>query len=527
MQHKGKKYYFLLLILMLPIVSGLYAQAVEELFLSEEQSGILEIEIDSEGNIIFLEEKDIVVQSTFGTIQINNINKNVFLSKYTQSFDLLWERPIEIDLSYGVILKLTDKDEIQIGTYDDQISIFTYDKEGTLINNNSFSNLIQTPVPKHRFKDFVLNENETIIAGMYRDSLVVGDSTYTIPSAVTTNSFVFSFNNNKEIKWTFKFYDNYSGIEDIYQFKNGNVLVMGNSNFWTLFEEESFNLTGWNFYTYLIMLNKDGKILWTKNINNSESLTTSLSRKIEVDKREEFIYLSGQINSGASISKYDSTGNLVWERYIERDEEVFGKSFYSDMVISESGNIYLAGKMFGNLTIGGITYSSTSTNRFDQLLVNYDLDGNFKTLIINEGTMIDEWITIDELEDKVIVAGFRDGEYGGSFDNFSHIMRYNFSTESIDEFYNQLMVAYPNPNPGGEFCIRFQNEFWEEMKANTSGEFVVKLYDSTGKFIQEMALSDESNLIFFSPGFYLPSGCYFLTVENGLRSESIKFVVTN
>ena len=197
------------------------------------------------------------------------------------------------------------------------------------------------------------------------------------------------------------------------------------------------------------------------------------------------------------------------------------------MVISESGNIYLAGKMFGNLTIGGITYSSTSTNRFDQLLVNYDLDGNFKTLIINEGTMIDEWITIDELEDKVIVAGFRDGEYGGSFDNFSHIMRYNFSTESIDEFYNQLMVAYPNPNPGGEFCIRFQNEFWEEMKANTSGEFVVKLYDSTGKFIQEMALSDESNLIFFSPGFYLPSGCYFLTVENGLRSESIKFVVTN
>ncbi|MCX6209796.1 MAG: SBBP repeat-containing protein, partial [Bacteroidetes bacterium] len=175
---------------------------------------------------------------------------------------------------------------------------------------------------------------------------------------------------------------------------------------------------------YIAKHDKDGNLLWVKNIYSS---SVSMAKKLILDASNN-IYVCGIFSgtvdldpspstynltiAGGSystyIAKYDANGNFLWAKML-------GGNNYTEILsirLDDNNNLLLGGNFLGttDLDPGAATNNVTSQGDYDMFLVKLDNNGNFvwaKT-IGNTGTDYITGISVDA-NNNVIATGYFNG----------------------------------------------------------------------------------------------------------------------
>lgn len=141
-----------------------------------------------------------------------------------------------------------------------------------------------------------------------------------------------------------------AGAADIVVDNNGNSVIAG-------YYQKSLNLDGHSLYTeddyysdiFLGNVDAIGHVKWLKSIECGNTYNEALALETDDDKN---IYLTGGKNGSIFVSKFDSTGVLLWNTD-------FGKKFYGygrDISIDQFNNIYVVGGSGGDFFMAKLNY---------------------------------------------------------------------------------------------------------------------------------------------------------------------------
>lgn len=243
----------------------------------------------------------------------------------------------------------------------------------------------------------------------------------------------------------------------------------------------------------LIKFAPDGEKLFTKLFGVTSGQTLSLN--IAIDKKNNFIYLTGYTNgnlNGVSktgiedgfLIKLDLNGNLIWTK-------LFGSTsanvYSNNICLDSEGNIYLIGETTGSLN--GQPLNGT----MDGFLIKFDKEGNIiwtQLLGINSSETSCKGISI--YKNNIYISGYTEGNLDGQIktgliDSFLikydlngnkkwtklfgavGAQTYNMSID-IDLYENIYVTGYTNGNLDGQiktgnidlFLIKF-NSFGEKL----------------------------------------------------------------
>jgi PKD repeat protein len=161
----------------------------------------------------------------------------------------------------------------------------------------------------------------------------------------------------------------------------GNTYVVGHFYGTTTFG--NIQLTGdYNNEIFVAKMDSNGNWLWAKKAVGSNH---EYARAIAVDNAGN-VYISGnfqgtcsfgyfQVNSygdnDAFIAKLDNDGNWLWARNAGGTQADEGSS----LAVDNSGNVYLAGWFYNNITFGNITLTPNANQ--DLFVAKLDTDGNW------------------------------------------------------------------------------------------------------------------------------------------------------
>jgi hypothetical protein len=157
--------------------------------------------------------------------------------------------------------------------------------------------------------------------------------------------------------------------------KSGNLYISG-----YMFDSLTHQLT-------LIKYDSSGMLIWKRDFDTKYKWpTTNINRNYMKLDLEENIYLLGRIqdslqSSNLLVVKYDSTGNLLWQREWNspsNDSDLVSGGFYEDkaLQIDKSGNVFIS----GSISDRAVQFME------DIVTVKYDSLGNFQWQDIYDGT---------------------------------------------------------------------------------------------------------------------------------------------
>ena len=150
---------------------------------------------------------------------------------------------------------------------------------------------------------------------------------------------------------------------------------------------------------YLVKYNNAGNELWARDIGGTDA---DLCNNIAVDASGN-IYIAGYFQSttitfgmitltnisgdDTYIAKYDSSGNAIWAKnFGSSSTGIYG------ICADANGNLYVAGALWGSITLGGTTL--TSIGAADVLIIKYDTSGNVVWAKSAGGVDIDRALSI-------------------------------------------------------------------------------------------------------------------------------------
>jgi len=107
----------------------------------------------------------------------------------------------------------------------------------------------------------------------------------------------------------------------------------------------------------------DGSITWSKQISFPGYDWYVGGNDVAVDPNSGYVYTVGEHSSGLSLIKFDPSGNIIWQKIINKYGQTYGNSLDFD----SSGNVYVT----------GTTRDSANTNfRRAWVIVKFDTSGN-------------------------------------------------------------------------------------------------------------------------------------------------------
>ncbi|AWV97437.1 T9SS type A sorting domain-containing protein [Arcticibacterium luteifluviistationis] len=132
---------------------------------------------------------------------------------------------------------------------------------------------------------------------------------------------------------------------------HGNITIAG-------FYQKSFGIdtlllfTEDDYYSdiFLSRLNKDGEVKWLKHIEAGSTYDYEIGLTTDDDSN---IYLAGSKDSRIFASKYDSTGNLIWNQGFNQEFSGHGRTISTD----QFDNVYIAGGSGSQFFIAKLDYS--------------------------------------------------------------------------------------------------------------------------------------------------------------------------
>jgi len=308
----------------------------------------MDIALDSEGNIYVVGATD---GNLFGQV-VREYYDDAFVAKFSSEGDLIWTKQFGTpgqDWATGVAVD--DKSKViyvvgflQIGEFgnpkDEVFEEATY-SEIFVIKYDFKGNEIWKKYYGTELDDYpneVCVDNEGNI-------YIVGETTewFSKKGHGDINAFIAKLTSEGELVWGKEFGTNdrdYSN--DVYVDRDGNVYVVGIMNLGDIWETMD---------AFIKKYDSNGNLLWEKEIK-SEKIDNITS--VVVDE-EGNVYIIGDSegnlfgsNLGGSdiiIAKYSNSGELIWGVMIGSEQDDYGSS----ISIDKQGNIYFAGSTSGNL----------------------------------------------------------------------------------------------------------------------------------------------------------------------------------
>ena len=189
---------------------------------------------------------------------------------------------------------------------------------------------------------------------------------------------------------------------------SGNIYVVGITN-----GNLNGNVNAGGSDIFLTKYDSSGNLLWTRLIGTAGDDSSS---GIVIDKSQN-IYISGYVTGGLSgntqlggsdavILKYDSSGNQIWSRQIGgTNDDVF-----SDIVIDSENSLILTGSS-NSSTLDG----NTNAGGYDILLAKYDTSGQ-KLLVKLYGTANNDYgfSVATGLNKNIYISGQTEGAFAGN-----------------------------------------------------------------------------------------------------------------
>jgi hypothetical protein len=249
--------------------------------------------------------------------------------------------------------------------------------------------------------------------------------------------------------------------------------------------------------TFIAKYTSNGVLLWVKSIGSSYVDIYGINadqlgnlyisgiyyyEAIDFDPSSAVFMLTPTGTYDTFFMKLDPSGNFIWARSISGNREVFPTA--SD--IDNSGNIYLAGKMFGtsdfdpsnniyNLSINGI------------FLAKYDSNGNLiwaKNVSLQGGSGQVSSLKIDN-HGNILINGtfYSTGDFLGKYDNNgNHIWTKN-GYSGIMQIDNLNNLYFSGPLNDGPSLIDMDYSLAGFALYPRKNGFFVSKYDESGNYV--------------------------------------------
>ena len=367
---------------------------------SPEIDSSFNVAVDSEGNVYTSGE-------TSGSLDGANAGgSDIWVSKYDNSGNLLWTE--------------------QLGTpWDERSESMTVDREGNIYlagwsygnlgNGEARSSDISGWVAKYdRDGNQLWIEGLGVVTAIYDiavdgsgNTYVVGENTY---GNREVDGFILKYDSNGTRQWGKLFHTDKLDISRGVAVDNsGNIYMSG----WTQsqFDRNSLWPTkAGEVNAWVVKYDSNGDEQWTQLLASG---TDDRATDVAVDSAGNVYttgYTKGDLgatNAGAWdvwISKYDSSGNLLWTQQLasERDETSWG------VEVDSQNNIYLTGYTTGDL-------ETTNAGGLDAWISKYDSSGNLLWIdqLASDVNDVSWGLAIDEANNAYI-SGYTFGDLGGS-----------------------------------------------------------------------------------------------------------------
>lgn len=203
----------------------------------------------------------------------------------------------------------------------------------------------------------------------------------------------------------------------------GNVYITGHFAGTATFGSETLTSSG-KRDVFLAKYNTRGKLLW---IRQGAGAGEDMSFSVALDKNAN-VYIAGDFHqtisfgtsslttvgfANAFIVKYDSAGSLQWARKDGTGTDADGQSHSRAVVLDKSGNIYLTGNFYKEVTFGSEVLTASEDYYYNHFVVKYSESGIVQWVVQANGSSSGESVAVDGTG-NVYVAGYIQGS--GSWD---------------------------------------------------------------------------------------------------------------
>ncbi len=273
--------------------------------------------------------------------------------------------------------KATFTDTSLISYGDEDIFIAKYDSSENLIYIIQAGGIGWDEV----YSIFNDNTGSIYITGLFNGTATFGDSL--LSSNGNGDIFIAKFNDlNGTLKWARKAGGNELDVGFSIKTDNfNNVYVTGCFKGTAYFGNDSL-ITNGDYDIFIVKYDKNGNLIWLKQAGGSSfdvgiSITTDKNNYIYVTGhlKDTAIFENDTITSNGDrdifISKYDTSGNLIWLKHAGG----IGIDKSYSIITDNNNNVYVAGSFQDIVSFENETL--TSNGNFDIFIIKYDYNGNF------------------------------------------------------------------------------------------------------------------------------------------------------
>lgn len=420
----------------------------------------------------------------FCTIKYDSNGNLIWIRRYDGGFD---DRSVDLEIDVSGNIHITGSSRSSTSDQSDKYLTVKYDSNGNFLWGQKYDATIFRPDTP---ADLTLDVNGNVIVTGTSNS--DGETWEDIATV--------KYNSAGDQLWVNRFSLPSNGASTDW----GNAVISDNNG---------------NVYVTGYSENFAGKMVTIKYSSNGIQQWYALYDSNAVDQGYDinvygnFVYVTGYTGGRLLVVKYDSSGNLVWDRITREFQISIGYS----SVVDNLGNIYTTGYCSG--------IPST-----DCLTLKYDINGNlqwYKTYNgLRDSNDIANDLCLDNFGNLYVTGWSRGFNTNADFITlkYSNLTAIQPVTTELPAEYS-LSQNYPNPfNPSTKIKFSIPNTPLSFGEGQGVGLFI---YNSLGQQITTLINQQ------LTPGTYevewdasnFPSGLYFYQLTSGEYSETKKMIL--
>ncbi len=186
---------------------------------------------------------------------------------------------------------------------------------------------------------------------------------------------------------------------------------------------------------FLTKITPQGGVVWTRQYDDTIGV---FSKAMAIDPSDNLI-LAGQTAgvTGATLSKFDSGGQLLWKVAPNYATVAGRSSSYNELVVDPYGNIYTVG--FTNVRVG----IDSAIEQSDAFLAKHDNDGHLLWHRLLPGSPANEALGLALRSDGTIyISGMTDVTDSGEYTNQADGFVAGFSSAGEQLWYREFGTEY-------------------------------------------------------------------------------------
>ena len=338
-------------------------------------------------------------QDIIDDTSVRTYDYNATISKYTKDGKVAWKKfwgGTNMDYFLSSV-RLNDGNYMIVGytvsainQSDNGGKLLKYDKDGTLLFQKDYGNTAFDAL-----NSIVLSPDNNVVAVGSRKLENIEGFTNKGENDAVISKFDLSGNVIWQKNYGGSAYDYFNSVIAV----NGGYIAVGNS---TSTDVEGLTNKG-NADALIVKYDLDGNVLWEKNYGgsaddyfNSVIQVTDGYIVVGESTSTDIAGLTNKGNTDAIIVKFDSSGNIVWQKFWGGNNSDSFKSIIS------VNNGYIAVGEFASDNIEGISNYYGDKNA---ILVKFNLTGNVLSQENYGGSCSDKFNSISSVNDGYIITG--------------------------------------------------------------------------------------------------------------------------